>query len=420
MTELLLLDVRTLAFGSSVSGFLMAATMAGIHAAGMRSRALIDWTRAGLGFGFGYLIGHILQTLDVPVAGWIAAATANALIGLGHGLVLVGVQRYLGYRVWLWPVVAVVAALFLAMFLFPDLRESLRGRVIFQSGFYVAVGLYGGCLLWRARRPGMRRFHRAAAAVILAFAAFLGLRFVYALISPALTTSFVQDPFQVGIFLGSMIYGYVLTMALVLVLFRERQVELADLAEHDPLTGLYNRLSLDSIGQSERERALDRGAPFSLVLLDLDHFKDINDRFGHQAGDRALERAAELIEGVIRDSDFAFRFGGEEFMVLLPGARSAEAEQVAERLRAQISECRIEIRGERVALGASLGVIECNPEQTSWDDCVALADRALYEAKRGGRNRVVNFSGQMPPDSGRKTPCGSTAAASAPRDQETC
>lgn len=392
MSELLLLDVRTLAFASSVSGFLMAATMAGIYAAGMRSRALVDWTLAGLGFGIGYLIGHILQTLDVPVAGWIAASAANALIGLGHGLVLVGVQRYLGYRAWTWPVVTIVAALFVAMFLFPDLRESLRWRVIFQSGFYVAVGLYGGWLLWRARRPGMRRFHRAAAAVILLFAVFLGVRFVYALISPALTTSFVQDPFQIGIFLGSMIYGYVLTMALVLVLFREKQVELSDLAEQDALTGLFNRLSLDRIAPREMERALDRHTPLSLVLIDLDHFKDTNDRFGHQAGDRALVRAAELIESVIRDSDFAFRYGGEEFMVLLPGAERSQAEQVAERLRVEMDRCRVEIGNERVGLSASLGVVECDPERMDWDACVALADRALYEAKRGGRNCVVTVT----------------------------
>ena len=179
----------------------------------------------------------------------------------------------------------------------------------------------------------MRRFHRAAAAVILVYAALLAIRFTYALISPALTTSFVQDPFQIGMFVVSMVYGYALTMALVLVLFRERQVELADLAEQDPLTGLFNRLSLEHIAEREMQRSLEQRAPLSLLLIDLDHFKEINDRFGHQAGDRVLCRAADVIEEVIRDSDFAFRYGGEEFMVLLPGVDSDQAEQVAERLR---------------------------------------------------------------------------------------
>ncbi|WP_376691401.1 GGDEF domain-containing protein [Wenzhouxiangella sp. EGI_FJ10409] len=392
MLELLMLDVRTLAFASSVSGFLMAVTMAGIYAAGMRSRALIDWALAGLGFGLGYLLGHILQTLEVPVATWVAASLANALIGFGHGMVLVGVQRYLGYRSWMGPVVLVVVAMFLAACLVPELRESLRWRVIFQSGFYVAFGFYAGWLLWRARRPGMRRFHRAAAAVILGYAALLAMRFAYALISPALTTSFVQDPFQIGMFVVSMVYGYALTMALVLVLFREKQVELSDLAELDPLTGVFNRLSLDQIAEREMQRALDQHSPLSLLLIDLDHFKEINDRFGHQAGDRVLCRAATLIEEVIRDSDIAFRYGGEEFMVLLPGADSVQAEQVAERLREEMGRVDIRIGDRPIQLRVSVGVLECFPDRMSWDDCVGRADAALYEAKRGGRNRVVNLS----------------------------
>jgi diguanylate cyclase (GGDEF)-like protein len=386
--ELLLLDVRTLAFASSVSGFLMAATMIGIYLAGMRSRVLIDWTIAGLGFGLGYLLGHILQTLEVPVATWIAASLANSLIGFGHGMVLVGIQRYLGYRTWFWPVLAMVMVIFTSVFVSAELRESLRWRIIVQSGFYVALGLYAGALLWRARRPGMGRFHRIAAVVIMAYALLLALRFGYALISPALTTSFVGDPFQIGIFVVSMIYGYALTMALVLVLFREKQVELSDLAEQDPLTGLYNRLSLDSIAERELQRALEREVPLSLILIDLDHFKDVNDRFGHQAGDRALCRAANLIEGVIRDSDIAFRYGGEEFLVLLPGAERQQAAQVADRLRSKMRRTDFRIDDQPVDLRASFGVVECRPGQKSWKDCIAIADRALYRAKSAGRDRV--------------------------------
>ncbi|RFF26666.1 MULTISPECIES: GGDEF domain-containing protein [unclassified Wenzhouxiangella] len=388
MTELLLLDVRTLAFASSVSGFLMAATMFGIYLAGLRSRALIDWAIAGLGFGLGYLLGHILQTLEVPVPVWAVASLANSLIGFGHGMVLVGIQRYLGRRSWFWPMLAVVAFMFLSVFVLPELRESLRWRVILQSGFYILLGFYAGGLLWRVRRPGMRLFHRAAAVVIMLFAALLALRFGYALVSPALTTSFVSDPFQIGIFVVSMIYGYALTMALVLVLFREKQVELSDLAEQDALTGLYNRLSLDTIAEREMQRARERKTPLSIVLIDLDHFKDVNDRFGHQVGDRALCRAAELIERVIRDSDFAFRYGGEEFMVLLPGADRQHAEQVAQRLRMEMGHGGVRIDGRQVDLRASFGVVECGTEGASWAECVTQADRALYRAKRGGRDRV--------------------------------
>ena len=100
MSEILQLDVRTLAFVSSMGGFLMAAAMYGIHVAGMRERCLIDWAWSGVATGGGFLIGHLLQTITIPVPIWSVAAVANALIALGHGMLLIGVQRYLGRRCW--------------------------------------------------------------------------------------------------------------------------------------------------------------------------------------------------------------------------------------------------------------------------------------------------------------------------------
>jgi len=110
----------------------------------------------------------------------------------------------------------------------------------------------------------------------------------------------------------------------------------------------------------------------------------------------ALRRAAELVEGVIRDSDFAFRYGGEEFLVVLPGADADQATRVAERLRAEMNHSRFDVGEHTIDLRASFGVAQCRPQQATWDDCVAAADRALYAAKRAGRNRVVTLPEQPP------------------------
>ncbi len=389
MSEMLLLDVRTLAFASSIGGFLMAATMLGIYLAGMRVRALVTWSGAGLAFGSGYLLGHLLQTVPVPIPLWVGGALANALIGLGHGLILIGVQRYLGLTPWTRTIVLLVGATFVSGFVFPELRESLRLRVALHSGWCVLVTAYAAWLLWKARRPGMVLSHRAVAGVLMMFAAFLSLRLGYALMSPALTTSFVQDPFQVGAFLSAMIFGFCLTMALAVMMFRKKQVELLGLAATDPLTGMNNRLSLDAVVAREISRSERQGSALSIMLVDVDHFKQVNDQNGHDAGDRALKTIAKLINEVIRDGDTAFRFGGEEFLVLLPGARADQACGVAERLRKNIESSNFGLGHQHLEMTASIGVSECKSGLEGWRSSLKKADDALYQAKNGGRNRVV-------------------------------
>ena len=388
MSDALHLDVQTLAFVSSVGGFLMAAAMYGIHLAGMRERCLIDWAWSGLATGGGFLVGHLLQTISVPVPIWSVAAVANALIALGHGMLLLGVQRYLGQRCWTGLVLAVVAAMLISSFVFPELRESLRLRVLFHSGWYALVDTYAGILLVSAGRPQMRRFRWAVAAVLLAYAAFLWTRIGYAVVSTALTTSFTQDPFQAATFLFAMIFGFAIAIALALMMFREKQLELLQLAETDPLTGILNRQSMDNAVAAGIKTARRDKLPLSVVILDIDHFKAINDKYGHQVGDRVLREVGRKIRDEIRGHDKAFRYGGEEFMLLLPGTGAETLELVAERLRNTVAQSSLEVDGENLPISASVGGTEFHFEQESWEACLKRADDAMYRAKGDGRNRI--------------------------------
>ncbi len=386
MSEFWMLDIRTLAFSASVSGFLMALTMLGMYLAGMRIRALIDWSLAGLSLGLGFLAGHLLQTVGMPMPAWAGASLANSLIALGHGMVLVGVQRYLGRPSSLWLVLVCVLAIALSSLLIDPVRESLRARVILHSGWYVAVNIWAGALLWRFPRLGMASYVQATAVILWTYALLLTLRLAYAVISPALTDSFVRDPFQVLAFVASMIYGFFLAMALAVMMFREAQIKLMDVARRDPLTGMNNRLSMGEAADTVMSQAAEHREPLSLMLIDLDYFKQFNDQLGHQAGDLRLQRVAERIAEVVRSDDLAFRFGGEEFLVMLPGAELTRAVDVAERLRSVLA-------GDREA-GApwqtvSIGVVQWQAGQESWEQLVHRADEALYRAKRQGRNRVV-------------------------------
>jgi len=383
-----MLDVRTLAFVSSVGGFLMAAAMYGIHIAGMRERCLIDWAWSGLASGGGFLIGHLLQTVDVPVPTWTVATVANALIALGHGMLLIGVQRYLGRSCWTGLVLAAVAAMLVSGFLFPELRESLRLRVIFHSTWYAVVDTYAGILLLAAARDDLRRFHWAVAVVLLAYAAFLWMRIGYALYTTTLTTSFVQDPFQAATFLFAMMFGFAIAIALTLMMFREKQVELLRLAESDPLTGMHNRLSMDKAVAREIETMRRDGSTLGVMILDIDHFKAINDEYGHEVGDRALKEVACRIRDEVRGDDKVFRYGGEEFLVLLPGTEGGRLDAVAERLRAAVGRGTVDVGGRKIPISASIGATEFHFERESWEACLKRADDAMYRAKRAGRDRT--------------------------------
>lgn len=158
----------------------------------------------------------------------------------------------------------------------------------------------------------------------------------------------------------------------------------------DPLTGLKNRRAFDLVAQGMLDEAAREQRTLSLVLLDIDHFKRINDAYGHLFGDRVLRAVAGVLSGGIKGRDVATRFGGEEFAVLLPSTDLAGACAVGEQLRAAVERGLIRRGGTQESIGSitvSLGVAEVAPGE-NLDKLVERADRALYEAKRAGRNSV--------------------------------
>jgi diguanylate cyclase (GGDEF)-like protein len=165
--------------------------------------------------------------------------------------------------------------------------------------------------------------------------------------------------------------------------------DLSSRAERDALTGLPNRRMLDERLHEEFERALRHGTELSLVLLDVDDFKQINDRYGHQCGDEVLRAVAQVLAASVRSSDLAGRFGGEEFAVVLSGTGAPGAARVAEQIRSGLENLDVAaLPGERVRVTASFGVSALS-DARSVAQLVERADRRLYAAKRAGKNRVV-------------------------------
>ena len=165
---------------------------------------------------------------------------------------------------------------------------------------------------------------------------------------------------------------------------QRRHEELQETATRDPLTGLLNRAAMEQLLAESLSRDPSQRVPYTLLLLDIDHFKLVNDMHGHLAGDDALRAVADAVTASIRKSDIAVRFGGEEIVVYLPGTPLAGASEVAHRIRERVSQAPLPFR-----ITVSVGIAAGDPRRDRPEQTFDRADQALYRAKSGGRDRVV-------------------------------
>ncbi|WP_267220658.1 sensor domain-containing diguanylate cyclase [Dyella silvae] len=178
---------------------------------------------------------------------------------------------------------------------------------------------------------------------------------------------------------------------------RERDVA-HHLADHDALTGALNRRALVRRLHTGIAEARRQHAPLALLFLDMDHFKSVNDHYGHQVGDACLRAVVEAIGDELRPADWLGRYGGEEFVVALPGANRDNAMAVGERIRHSIETLQVHSRGNTFQTTISIGIANLGGPTDTADDLIARADAALYRAKTEGRNRIVSHELQAPGD----------------------
>ncbi|EZH77409.1 diguanylate cyclase [Ectopseudomonas composti] len=191
--------------------------------------------------------------------------------------------------------------------------------------------------------------------------------------------------------LAVMIFAHIYERSRIL-----NEKRLTEQATTDALTGLPNRLKLAEVFERERAHALRNGTPLSLVFIDIDHFKQINDRFGHEVGDRALAHFAKVLAQRLRINDLFCRLGGEEFAVLLSGSKTAQARDIAESLRERLAAKPLVVDDSTLHMTLSAGVACFGVDGQSLDELMQAADRRTYAAKRAGRNRVITQENMAP------------------------
>ncbi|MCV2358381.1 GGDEF domain-containing protein [Paucibacter sp. TC2R-5] len=260
-------------------------------------------------------------------------------------------------------------------------------RIVFGSG--LALTLLAAVDAWRQLRARLSlRLASQLAAPLFVIALLLLLPLVNSLIRPTVAFDLLQNSeFQLAWGWAMLGLGLLINATMALLVLARVVLDIQRLTRLDPLTAVLNRRALSEAIDDEHLR-LQRGKPYALVMIDMDHFKQLNDNLGHAAGDAALLRAVQVLSPCVRDVDRLGRLGGEEFCVLLPLTDLAGAALVAERMRHNMEASSFEWQGKTWPLTASFGVAEALPEDVSADAVLRRADKGMYRAKAQGRNLV--------------------------------
>ncbi|MBB6254322.1 GGDEF domain-containing protein [Nitrospirillum iridis] len=319
----------------------------------------------------------------------------NLMLDWGTMIAFVGVHRFLNAprpALWLLLPAAVLSCAKIGTFA----GFGLHMPINVVLGCSLRALLAGGCawLLVRHSEPELRIAAWPSAGFYLAWGAVLltrvGWEVLRILPSSPMVVGDLRDPTTNAGLLLRVCITFTLTIGYLWMVGRRLQARLTRLAESDPLTGIANRRVLWEKGERLVARAQYQGGALAVLLVDIDHFKAVNDRWGHGVGDRLIVQVAGTLAATIRASDIVGRIGGEEFAILLPDADAATALAVAERIRQAVAES---------AVGGPLGPIGCTisigcaewVDGVGWNTLVNAADQALYRAKAAGRDRVESF-----------------------------
>ncbi|MEP3420205.1 MAG: GGDEF domain-containing protein [Erythrobacter sp.] len=378
------MQTQILGLVTPLMALFFAATFVVIWRAGRMKRYVLGF---GVAFAFsatGFLITHFL-----PLDGVYLFHTTQVFYSLGSIIMIASVCERAGQRLHLWSVafVYVTAASVLAVAV--TLTNDVGPRLIIVNMGYGVMFVIGAMALLTSRRRD---------AIDLAIIAVMVFQAVDFLARPSLTLLF-EKTIPAEVYRDSIYYSFIglvlgikgVTTAVVLIgaTIVDWTKSLRESSERDLLTGLLNRGAFEQSMRTLLPRAQTEGRPLTLVVADIDHFKQVNDIWGHQSGDRAISSFGSLIQETVRGCDTAGRIGGEEFCIAVWNCENEPAERLAERIRKAFASLEHSGLNKDIRLTASFGVATARVGET-YERLFSRADAALYQAKSGGRDCVKN------------------------------
>jgi len=342
------------------------------------ARYWLSWIVANL-----LLAASMLCVLFLPDdRGGPLIVVANTLLVLGMGFRWRAAREF-GRRPGLLAVVLAPALFTASLYAVPTIVGHWQ-RLVIVNGVMMLLSAAVCYEFFRDRQDRLpSRYGLVAAYGILALG--FSIRLGQGLVLNSDITGYLPEDAMLlaGVFAG--LFHTTASGAFALSLAYERSaIGLREAALRDPLTGLHNRRAFEDA----LRRHLAEGGDFAIVILDIDHFKVVNDRYGHMAGDAALRACAETIVGTLRASDLVARIGGEEFAAILPGTSAADALEVIGRVREAVAACDIVGHGAAFRITISGGVAHSSSGLDHMDKLMRAADAGLYRAKTAGRNRI--------------------------------
>ncbi|MFS2213832.1 diguanylate cyclase [Telluria sp. Tellsp104] len=380
------MDAFTLIVAAALAALTMAASMGLLYLASARQACLVDWTVAAALFALSNGLGAIgLHQQAGPI---LFIACVNALHIGGHFGMLAGVRRHLHLAPgWRWGVLLMAGVLAAHALMFA--RGAPLYRLALFTPFVGALNLGAAWLLWRRSEREACAAHTPLIVLQVLSALQQGARVAIMLAYDGRPPGFLGgDFFRTSGALAMLVYMSLATMCCALIVSHQQTLALRRASLTDVLTGWLNRRALHDVATRDFRRCRRNGSAMFFITFDIDHFKPINDRYGHGVGDAAICHVTALSARVLRGYDALFRIGGEEFAVLVVGEHAGNVCAMAERLREAVVATPLTVEGKPVAMTVSVGVAALDAHDQKWEDILSRADVALYHAKQNGRNRV--------------------------------
>lgn len=351
--------------------------------------------------GYSYLLfslGFILLGLRQHIPDFLSIVAANGIIAVAFSLLVLAILNFLKYEKALFEklTLLLLPLMLIGFIYFTYIQNSVNARIIIISTVLCGLSLFAGLKILTNKGR-----------VELTLAPFLGVLFVFssfvffARIILSFNGSEIEDFMDAGFIHGFSLIALqfiTVTSCFSLTISASQQLakKLAVQATIDSLTDIYNRRAFDELAVKEVFRAQREITPISLILMDIDLFKKVNDNYGHQVGDKVLQEFSLRLQRSLRQYDILARYGGEEFVLLLPDSDSETATIIAEKLRTTIAYPIFLLDdGTQLHITASFGVATNQGEHIKWEQLMSLADKALYQAKESGRNRVILHSAKV-------------------------
>jgi diguanylate cyclase (GGDEF)-like protein len=388
------LDIRTLALTNLFLSILLGL---GSIVFARVNNSFHGFRQLGSGY-FLFALGFVLLGLRQYIPHFISIVVANAFIVAGFSILIMGILKFLQYPTTRCKAITItlITLLMISFSYFTYIDDNTNIRMLIISAIIAGQCFYISHKILIHKEKLYQIFTHFLAYTFLFCGIIFSVRIYLTLTAPSLTNFMEAGSIHALALIAQQLVVITSCFTLSWSASQKLAYKLAVQATIDPLTQLYNRRAMEDFAEKEILRAQRTKTSLSIILMDIDLFKDVNDSYGHQVGDKVLQEFSLRLSASLRKYDILSRYGGEEFILLLPNTNAKTAMIIAEKLRETIAEpvFKLEI-SPALSVTASFGVVAVQAEKINWQQLVSFADNALYHAKQNGRNQVQLHSADI-------------------------